>query len=187
MERQDQNAHLKFNNAPPGIDSEPKWSVHRVKKGKALKVLCLSHALIGHDLHYTGGRSRPHFELDCEHCAAGHRDVRWYGYLATCNLDLSAPTLLEVTKMGAVCVDRYVRSYGSLRGCELIVSRKADKKNGEQHVVIKQGKMSPDVIPAAPNVVRMLMRMWGVPDTIAFEARAVDAAGFVPKSWRAAQ
>jgi hypothetical protein len=180
----DRDPHLSFSKAPPADGKDPKWRVHRVKPGRPLKAICLSHEMVGHLLHYAGGRSRPHFDGACSWCDDGKSPPRWYGYLAAVNLELNEPRLLEVTQAGGLLIDRYLSSHRSLRAVELTLSRKDAKANGELHVVLRESRFDGDRLPVCPNVVRMLMRMWGFPDDGPIATDGLPPGGFTPKDWR---
>lgn len=181
----DRNPHLTFSKAPPPDGSEPKWRVHRVKPGRPLKAICLSHEMAGHQLHYVGGRSRPHFNDACGYCEDGKSQPRWYGYLACVNLELNEPRLLEVTDAAGKLIERYVATHRTLRGVEFTLNRRDSKPNGELHVVLRESRFDADVLPKCPNVVRMLMRMWGFPDDSPVAVEGLPPGGLTPKSWRA--
>jgi hypothetical protein len=134
-------------------------SILRVKPGKPLTGVILSHDVEGAELHYWKGRSRICDDENCEACEANFR-ARWYGYLELWSPTTGNRIILEVTQAAAPAIDEYFSSHRTLRNAVISASRLNRKVNSKLHVTLTPSALPEAQIPPASKIRHQLERMW---------------------------
>lgn len=158
-----------FLRRPLVLKADVAWPMTRQKGAKKLIGTCLSHDTVGAYLHYFRQRSTPHYNDDrCEACKKGY-PFRYYGYVAAVIGDNDEKAIVEITDAGMVGVDAAFCKFRTLRGLSFQLQRTNLRSNGKMHVSFAESKRKKDQLPEAPDVIRMLMNMWEVPEIFQIE------------------
>jgi len=87
---------------------------------------------------------------------------RWYGYVALWNPKTDAVQIAEITDGAADELDRYFARHNSLRGAVLTLARQGARPNGRIISQVDPPQLSEERLPAEPDVMRCLEKIWGV-------------------------
>jgi hypothetical protein len=146
--------------APTPQGDGREWRVLRVPPKGLAGLIVLSDELVGTDTHYFGGRTVPHAQENCQACAAGNQR-RWHGYLAVWSPKHNTKWILEITDAAGDTVKKIKQKRPSLRSMSFAGQRVPVKPNGTLIVQLTDSDWAADGLPRAPDLRRMLMRMWG--------------------------
>jgi len=145
----------------PTTSSEGReWRVLRVPPKGIGGLIILSHEVVGTDTHYFGGRTVPHGKEQCNACDAGNQK-RWHGYLAVWNPKAASKWILEITDAAGDTFKKMFAKRTTLRTLSFAGQRVPCKPNGTLIVRLTESDWASDGLPHAPDLRRMLMRMWG--------------------------
>lgn len=153
-----------FTSGPNRDRRDPHWEVLRCGAKEQLTGIVLSHNLVGCYLHFYGRRSVP-----CKHpapCVAcdDSSSRRWYGYLAVMDCRKHDRAIVEVTDGCEPMVHAAFCKFRTLRGLKFVQKRRGEKANGGLMMVFNDSRIPQEQIPHEPDLRRMLLRMWEVPD-----------------------
>jgi hypothetical protein len=136
-----------------------RYELMRVEAGGTISGICLSENINGTEIHWWGGRSTPCQGEGCEACNANN-PWRWKGYLFVLAERTSTVAIVEVTAQVLSCRDEYRSRYGSLRGAQLIISRRNKKDNGPLKMAARPSGRDPKTLPECPQLNVQLSRIW---------------------------
>lgn len=155
---------LQFSHHPPIEATRYAMRLVRTPAGGKLHLVVTSDQMTGCWTHFYSGRTTPCTGPDCEACDQG-ASSRWHAYLSA--FDPTAPehVLFEVTAAAAEAFAAYRVKVGTLRGCEFIARRVANRPNARVHITMKPCDLSKVEIPHEPNVQAVLCHIWGIPIT----------------------
>lgn len=135
------------------------YEIIRCRPGKPVTGILLSRRHVGAELHYWKGRSILHADTGCEACENGYTP-RWYGYVAILRSGIGTINILEFTARCWPSVREYYEQIGDLRCAKFNASRLRDAANAPMGLTISEAKVPESSIPAEPDLVGMLERMW---------------------------
>jgi len=166
------NAKEIFLRRPLEIRHNTSWPMTRQKGKKMLVGTVLSGDTIGAYLHYYGRRSVPHLHPDiCPACKKGY-PFRYYAYVAALVAKDDLHAIVEFTDASMAQVDAAFCKYRTLRGLAFGLSRVGNAGNSRLFARFEAGRRDKDDLPEAPNVTKILMNMWEVPELIQSEFAA---------------
>lgn len=148
-----------WTNEPSDANNLSPTRLIRTRPGKPLTALITSDQLLGCYVHFWRGRTTPCNGATCEACN-DNRLKRWYGWVSACTLAMTENVILEITAACCDPIKDYVRTHGRLRGAQLFLERATAKQNSRLIARITESKHSPDVLPAALDVVHVLEHIW---------------------------
>jgi len=151
-----------WTNRPAPNQHPTQLQLLRVPPSKTIIAIITSDDAIGRDTHYWKGRTRVCTHPTCEPCDA-HHAPRWYGYLAVVAPTMQAPTILEITAACVNSLNEYLQEYPTLRGAEITIRRANKKANSRLIATLKPSPYRDGKLPAAPNVITHLCRIWEIP------------------------
>jgi hypothetical protein len=160
---------FRFSDAPP---LPPGWyAVRRPRAGETQKGIALGPDLLGHDLHYSQGRSVPCVtrERGCPFCRK--RKPHWEGYFFVYD-EFERKTYIQAVSAGAVRNNWGLRQGLLVRGRRVEVSRDDASDNAKVSLVIREHVSRPDQYPVCPDLRDALSRLWQT----ALEQCAIGAA-----------
>lgn len=148
----------------------------RVKPGKPMRCIVLSHDLVGAQTHYHQRRTQICQGAACGICALNEKP-RWYGYLSAMSLAGSIRVIVEVTPLCVPSIDEYFRDHGTLRGAQLSLERIGARDNAPIRSALAEGHFEQSRLPEPLPVIATLQQIWQL-DTLDFQLRLPgDAIG----------
>jgi hypothetical protein len=158
-----------FLRRPNEIKQNVAWPMMRQKGSKIQFGTMISKDTIGAYLHYWRGRSVPHvYDGRCEACDKGY-PFRYYGYAAALVGPNDVHGLIEFTDAAMAQVDAAYCKFRTLRGLVFKQSRVNLRSNGRMHVHFEEARRDRGELPKTPDVIKMLMNMWEVPELFQIE------------------
>lgn len=166
MPTNDDSGGIQWQNEPPSIplDFVPIYSA--VPEAN-LHLICLSASLVGVWTHFHLQRTIPCIGKH-KGCICGDLDLgrRWKGYLGAWDPLLSRVCLAEITlDCHRSCATSFARLAGEMRGLAFYMWRLGNRRNSPMR--IQFGCRLPnheERLPAAPDVMRCLRRIWRCPE-----------------------
>lgn len=157
---------LPFCDPPSSNDRGPSFSIVRCNKAERYQVpfYCLSDNVFGFNVHYIGRSVLCNKALgECEFCKE-NRAIRWVGYLAATNETRQKLFLVEITAGVMPDIRRYRKTWTSLRGHFVTLSRPSMRPTGKLSIDFAgHGKFLPDATcPKSFNVPSALARIYGL-------------------------
>lgn len=146
---------------PRPADMPNQWRIFRAKKNGFPPCLVLCDDTTGAYVHYWAGRTRLCLKSCCQACENGQAP-RWRGYVAVFCGQTRKFGLLELTPACVPTIERYLESYGTLRGAVFTLSRKGRKDNGEIELVAERKADIAGDLPRSPDVIGHLLRIWRI-------------------------
>jgi hypothetical protein len=139
-------------------------SLHRVRPGRPLGGIVLSHDMIVRLVHYWGKRT-----IACDglpHCPAckANQTAQPKGYIAVKDLKNPLITILEIPCLATWAVSDYFDLHRTLRGHVIKLERVGKATNSSVHVSWLPDKFDGDSLPKCPNIIASLCKMWGIKD-----------------------
>jgi hypothetical protein len=135
-----------------------------------LEGIVLNEELIGTNLHYWRGRSRPCTGNDCDACKHGQKP-RWKGYVFIYGERSKRTVIFEFTERAFGPFDAYFTEHGTLRGAKLKASRLSKKENGPIHVVFDDANYDRPNLPKPTDLRGVLERMWEINENANVQSR----------------
>lgn len=158
-----------FTRRPPDEEKEPQWQIIRCGGTETLRGMCLSHDLLGCYTHFFRGRTTPCTRpKTCEACEAGNV-TRWHAWIAAMNVRRLDRAIVELTFAAMPQVDESFCRFRTLRGLDFEITRRGGKQNGRLVWRAKAGTLPQEQVPRAPDLPKMLLRMWEVSDVLKFQ------------------
>lgn len=146
---------------PSGRDSRSPWRIRRAGAIKPLKLVVLSADYFGIRAHFYGNRTVPHYRLECPACKAGN-DSRWKGYTLAWDCDERERVLWEFTPGVQPDIAKLREKLGTIRGCQLRVTRAAQRNNARLQVEFKGVAPQMDQFPEEQPIIPILFHIWGI-------------------------
>jgi hypothetical protein len=134
----------------------------RTPAGKPVKAIVTSHALIGCHTHFFGGHTVPCDSPDCKACNEGIPS-RWHGYVACYHFTSSLHFIFEMTVQAAIPLQEYFSQHKTLRGAQIEAYRWGKRANGRVVMKVEPGAVPPNLLPAAPDIPRIMALIWQLP------------------------
>lgn len=150
-----------WESTPPATDSMGGVRLVRTPASGAARGIILSDELIGRATHYDGRRTVPCAKLNCEMCTKG-LPWRWHGYVALWLITQQERVILELTAQSSQRLVDHHKTYGSLRGFDLMVCRPKGKTNSRIQVVLGLKRQPETLLPPCPDVPTIMCYIWGV-------------------------
>jgi hypothetical protein len=133
----------------------------RTPQAGKLVGIALNESILGCYTHYWGGRTVPCQTEHCEACNNG-APARWHAYFAAHCPNTTHIALLEITAAAAETLYLYTHTNGTLRGAQITLRRRGEKKNGQVIATAIPGGMQASHIPEAPSIIKILAQLWHV-------------------------
>lgn len=156
-----ENGTITWTSAPPVGTQEMTWPVLRIPSSGAKGLIILSDQMLGTYTHYFGGRSNPCGDHQCKACEDGNQK-RWHGYLGVWMPKAAKKGILEITEAAADTLAKMADKRVTLRALSLAAQRQPAKANGKLIIQLTESEWSADGLPPAPDLVRILRRIWGL-------------------------
>jgi hypothetical protein len=144
---------------PPKDQAQRMWRIARCPTKGSLRVVILSHDLIGRQTHYYAGRTRPCTGPVCQACAK-NQAPRWHGYIAAVDLANNNRLVVEVTAGVAERIGNEFEIYRTLRGLRMEMTRTSPRANGRIMSRFQSPATGTGVLPDAPDLRPILERLW---------------------------
>jgi hypothetical protein len=157
-----EHGSITWSNAPPRGTQEMAWPMLRIPAAGAKGLIILSNDMLGTNTHYYGGRTTPCDGQNCRACE-DNSQKRWHGYLAVWMPKAAKKGILEITEAAGDAVAKAAEKRVSLRALSLAAQRVPTKANGKLVLQLTDSEWSPEGLPPAPDLRRILRRMWGLP------------------------
>jgi len=161
---------ITWTDRPSREDGQGNYRLLRVGRSGTVRGIIISHNLVGTGLHYWKGKSTPCNQSTCEACKEGHT-ARWYGYIALWSAKTDSIGICEITDGCADDVDRYRARHSTIRGAELLLTRQGQRPNGRILANLTPGSIADERLPSAPDVIKILMKIWGMNENHAVASR----------------
>lgn len=139
----------------------PNYRIARVPARSRLRLILLSSAHEGVNLHFWKGRSVPCTGANCEACINGLKP-RWKGYVLAQDAGSKRVAILEFTERAYQAVAEATKKFGSLRGTVLDAYRINNKPNGPMTLEFHDERKDQLTLPDETDLRGMLTRMWEV-------------------------
>ncbi len=148
-------------NRPDGQDNNFGWVIKRADSDGVMKLIVLSHDILGLRTHWFRGRTGPCMLVKCDACL--HKQLsRWKGYLLCVEASTQQQIVFEFTPPAVKPLDEAMGKYGTMRGLQLHVARSAKRANARVVVSVKGATvLGPGACPAF-SVWPILARIWGI-------------------------
>lgn len=140
-------------------DTRRKYDLVRVKAGKFVAGIILNDRLVCRQVHRVGKASLPCDGDGCDHCHVNN-GKRWYGWLAVYGQKGDRTLILEIPDGGLEEIERFQDENHTLRGAVIRATRPGVKTNGPVRVIVERGNHPGSLLPACPDVVAILCRIW---------------------------
>jgi len=134
-----------------------------------LEAIITSTDLIGTETHFWGGHTVPCTRTDCEACERGS-PYRWHAYLSAYNPKDQLHFIFECTAHAAKPLGDYRKAHKNLRGCQFQAYRWKHTRNGRVILRCKPSDLHPAILPAAPDLPRIMSIIWRLPVPNVFQA-----------------
>ena len=154
---------ITLTNRPPVDPLGQPLSLLRTPAYRAILAIVTSEDIVGCPTHYYKGRTSPCQSQSCPACADGI-SWRWHGYLAAWQPTQGLHFLFEMTAIAAEPFVEYRDAHGGLRGCLFEAKRLTPVPNGRLRIQCKPADLSKVRLPQAPDVIRCLIKIWGLSD-----------------------
>lgn len=150
------------------------WAIWRAKPGRDVPLIIWSDDIFGCRTHWWGGRTTPCRKEGCPACAVSTED-RWNGWVFAKLVNTEEKVIFEFTPPAGLALDEMFVQFGTLKGVQIIATRKSDRANGQVHVRCKGQAKDWRKIPTAPAIVPAMCRIWGVRPDMPIVVGGMDA------------
>jgi len=144
----------------PRADQMPvRYEMERVPPGGFHGIIILSGDVLGVDVHYDQGKTRPCLAEECE----VNHNVKlpfWRGYLFAWKPRQQEIFCVEVTPAAMSPLDEAFHLYRSLRGCKVNLVRIPEKAQGRMKCNVFAPAKDLNSLPDAPSLRKYLCRVW---------------------------
>jgi hypothetical protein len=153
-----------FQRRPDEPLKESTWKIIRCGATERLTGIVLSHDLTGCFTHFWKHRTVPCMAPDpCVPCQAAD-PRRWHSWFAALVGRHNDQAIVEITLRATGYFDDAFRSHRTLRGQGFTLCRVPSRANGKLLARLGDGAITSDLLQKAPNVERLLLQMWEMPD-----------------------
>lgn len=118
--------------------------------------------MCGCPTHWYGGRTVPCEGENCTACNEGY-SWRWHGYVSGLISGTRRHVLAEFTAQASEAIADYHKWQGTLRGAILTATRHKNRHNGRVIVNLTAGDLAKMNLPAEPDIVQTLGKLWNLP------------------------
>ena len=146
---------------PTDEDQPSPWKIIRTPMVTPIKVVCVSHDLVGYRVHYWNNRTTVCVKEGCPACLAGWRS-RYAGYVLAVGANDNSQYVFEFTPPPALILGKAFDERGTLRGLNLVFSRRTKKANGAVTVTIRGTNDQAHRLPPDQDTWSILSRIWGL-------------------------
>jgi hypothetical protein len=147
------------NTAPENDEALVGWDLVRADHKKPTSYYVISGEPLSVRTHWWGGRTVPCVRSGCDACNK-HQLSRWTGYLAAQRASDQRRCIVEYPVSAAAAVAEATRTFQSLRGVGIIVSRVAPKVNAKVRIVIARQEQCPFALTDPPDIFDVLCKIW---------------------------
>lgn len=124
----------------------------------------LSKQLTGTYTHYAQGRTQPHEDTECIHCAA-KIPYRYHAYLSILNDRNRKACVIEMTAAPAELITQWVEANAYLRGVHISLCRPRKTLNGRVAIDLRPGTLSLVELPEEIDCINFMSQMWNIAAT----------------------
>jgi hypothetical protein len=135
------------------------FRIIRTQASGETKGIIISAKHVGAETHYWRGRTVKCTREECEACLSG-LEPRWHGHLWLYAPGTGETVIWEYPDKTHTAIEQYLGQYGSLRGASLTARRVGNKPNGRVYAALVQSARDVNSLPAEPDMVATLSRMW---------------------------
>lgn len=153
---------IDFQESAPRESRQRSLPVIRTPARAKLHACITSNKLIGCNTHFWGGHTVPCTKPACEACDAGVV-YRWHGYVSGIVKGTHEHILMEFTAQACDVFDAFTEKHGSIRGAEIIASRRPASHNGRVMISIRPADLTNVVLPEGPDLREQLCHLWNIP------------------------
>jgi hypothetical protein len=148
-----------FSRRPSAEQMPVRYELERVPPGGFAGIIILSGDVLGSLMHWYGGTTKPCIGDKCE---IDHDSLRpfWRGYLFAWKPRAQEIFCVEVTPAAMAPLDAAYRTFTSLRGCKLNLSRIPELRTGRMKAQIFAPAANLDSLPDCPSLRKYLCRVW---------------------------
>lgn len=165
--------------APPKDEGTRNWQMIRAPECGSLRLMIVSHQLIGRPMHFYRGRSTPHTEPTCEACDDGRRK-EWKGYIGCRQIVTGQRYILEVTAHVGHQIAKYSSDHRTLKGTIINVGRTTPKANGKVWVKLTPPPENMGELGPEPDLRPILERMWQIKTTLKLDGEEIQPPRILP-------
>lgn len=133
--------------------------VVRVSGDRPLRGIITSETWVGCYTHFAGGRTVPCEQQACSLCSSG-TPPRWHAYLALILHPTHEHVLACLPLSAYSSLKTYHQEWTTIRGAMLQACRPSKRPNGRVLTSLDHAGKAPHLLPAAPLVEAILLRMW---------------------------
>lgn len=161
----------KWDEDPPDASSRH-MHVMCPKPSMPVQAMAVAYSAIGTYVHWFldpsmkgKGRTVPHTDPPekCYCCTVQGQKPRWHGYLAAWYVRQSRHVILDISLNAAQSCPALVPSNNfDLRGCMVTLKRIGKSPNSPVVAEVEPRRVELDKVPGSFDVIRSLMRLWGV-------------------------
>jgi hypothetical protein len=151
-----------FSNEPPPDSDRPGFPLTRTPAAHAFLGIITSDDLVGCPTHFYRNRTMPCDGEGCEPCHKGYT-WRWHGYFSCVDQSNHEHVIFEVTATASDPLREYRKLNDTLRGCLFKAARRGHKYNGRVIIICKPADLAGVLLPAAPNIPKILCHIWNIP------------------------
>ena len=152
----------RWTNAPPETPDGPGLRIVRTPAASTLCAIATSPDVQGCPTHFFQRRTVPCEDSACEACAAGV-GWRWHGWFGCILSGTLEHVLFEITAQAYEPLKPYIQQHGTLRGCQFTARRNSTRNNARVLISCKPADLAKIQLPPAPDVIRQLSHIWGIP------------------------
>lgn len=148
-----------FAECPPDVECPLGFDIVRTPAKGSFDCLCLSTVALGKYCHWWNGRTQPCDGEQCSKCLQGS-PRRWHSWVAVYSERTQRTFILEVPGGPAKALADFRSKNGTLRGVGIQVHRANGKVNGPVRIGFGKARADNVLLPEAPDVEQLLVRMW---------------------------
>lgn len=148
-------------NRPDDADANLGWIIRRAPAEGTMKLVLLSREILGLQTHFYLGRTGPCLRDKCDACRRNHL-ARWKGYLLAKDVSTMSQIVFEFTPPGVKSLVDAQKTYGTMRGLQIIVSRIGKKANSRVNIFVKGWTHIDERDMTDYNVWPILSMIWGL-------------------------
>jgi hypothetical protein len=167
---------IDWSDAPPTISPELTYSLRRVGTQPVIGFITCE-TIVGLSLHFHKGRSKPHTKNGlCEACEAGNTP-RWKGYMTLFDPRRKDHWLQEFTPSAYDGIRAGIDAFGGIKGHSIQLERTTHRQNSPMKSTVHIATLDLRVLPAAPNIIKVLYRIWDISESVNPPTHSTDRIG----------
>lgn len=151
------------NEPPDPSDATPFRIIRTPATGKLLAIIT-SDEVIGTNTHFYNHRTLPCEGATCPACGDGY-PWRWHGYVTALDPLTREHFLFEFPAAANDAFKAYRTNQATVRGCHFLATRAPQRHNGRVMIRCKPADLEREPIPSAPNLRKILCKLWSIPYT----------------------